>query len=219
MAEPVQPFSFTPPAPTGTQFATSSVAIINPQYCSPDPVDLTIVRKIMTAHQRWKVFRGESVKPKDLIFSVKRSAIIQPRATLHVFLAKNTKEDVCDFRVESDFLRSSCTIYAGQSSIIVAQMMSAHDRWQVFRGESVEPSDLIFSVKRSSMFQLKVKLHVFLANNTKEDVCDFRVEGIGSKDLVPFMLENLPHLLPDAQEAHCSKYFDRKRQLHGDSLS
>lgn len=44
----VQPSSFTPPALTGTQFATSSVAIVNPQYCSPDPVNLTIVRKVLT---------------------------------------------------------------------------------------------------------------------------------------------------------------------------
>jgi hypothetical protein len=55
--------------------------------------------------------------------------------------------------------------------------MTAHYRWQVFRGKSVEESDLIFSVMRSSMLQLEAKLQVFLANNIREDVCDFRVEG------------------------------------------
>lgn len=55
--------------------------------------------------------------------------------------------------------------------------MSAHDQWQVFRGESTELKDLIFSVKKSSVFQLKTKLDVFLANNTKEEVCDFKVKG------------------------------------------
>lgn len=56
------------------------------------------------------------------------------------------------------------------------QLMSAHDRWQVFRGESTESCDLIFTAKRSSVFQLKTKLDVFLANN-REDVCDFKVKG------------------------------------------
>ncbi|KAG6640288.1 hypothetical protein I3843_10G154800 [Carya illinoinensis] len=55
--------------------------------------------------------------------------------------------------------------------------MTAHHRWNVYRGKSKEPGDLIFSVQRSSMIQLKAKLHVFLANNTEKKVCDFMVEG------------------------------------------
>lgn len=55
--------------------------------------------------------------------------------------------------------------------------MTALDRWQVFKGDSKDSSDLLFSAKRSSMFQLKTKLDVFLANNTKEEVCDFKVKG------------------------------------------
>lgn len=55
--------------------------------------------------------------------------------------------------------------------------MTGHDRWQAFRGESKEMKDLIFSVKRSSMFQLKTKFEVFLASNIKEETCDFKVKG------------------------------------------
>ena len=55
--------------------------------------------------------------------------------------------------------------------------MTGHDRWQAFRGESTEVKDLIFSVKRSTMFQTKIKLDVFLASNTKEDISDFKVKG------------------------------------------
>lgn len=55
--------------------------------------------------------------------------------------------------------------------------MTGHDRWQAFRGESTEVKDLIFSVKRSTMFQTKIKLDVFLASNTKEDTSDFKVKG------------------------------------------
>ncbi|KAK6266375.1 hypothetical protein QUC31_017212 [Theobroma cacao] len=59
--------------------------------------------------------------------------------------------------------------------------MSSHDKWQAFTGDSTESSDLIFTVKQSSMFQLKTKLDVFLANNTKEDVCDFKIKGSWSE--------------------------------------
>lgn len=46
MAQPFQPFP-PPPGPSGAQWATP-VLIINPQYCAPYPVDLTIVRKVLT---------------------------------------------------------------------------------------------------------------------------------------------------------------------------
>ncbi|XP_020202742.1 protein LURP-one-related 15 [Cajanus cajan] len=52
--------------------------------------------------------------------------------------------------------------------------MTMHGRCNVFRGKSSDPSQLVFSVKRSSMSSL-IKLEVFLANNKKESHCDFRV--------------------------------------------
>lgn len=55
--------------------------------------------------------------------------------------------------------------------------MKGHDRWEAFRGESTELKDLIFSVKRSLMFQTKIKLDVFLASNIKENTSDFKVKG------------------------------------------
>ncbi|KAK8283449.1 hypothetical protein V6Z12_D08G095300 [Gossypium hirsutum] len=81
----------------------------------------TLRPKIMTVHDRWQVFRGESTEEKDLIFTVKRSSMIQLKTKLHVFLATNPKEDVCDFRVEGSWLERSCIIYSGESNTILAQ--------------------------------------------------------------------------------------------------
>ncbi|EFH41907.1 predicted protein, partial [Arabidopsis lyrata subsp. lyrata] len=50
-------------------------------------------------------------------------------------------------------------------------------RWQVFRGGSTEQRDLLYTVKRASMLQLKTKLDVFLGHNKDEKRCDFRVKG------------------------------------------
>lgn len=76
----------------------------------------------MTAHDRWQAYRGESTEAKDLIFTLKRSSLIQFKTKLDVFLATNTKEDVCDFKVKGSWFERSCVVYAGESNTIVAQV-------------------------------------------------------------------------------------------------
>ncbi|KAJ0028838.1 hypothetical protein Pint_34997 [Pistacia integerrima] len=80
--------------------------------------------KILTAHERWQVFRGDSTGSRNLIFSVKRSSMLQSitKPKLTVFLANNTEENVCDFKVTGNGLERSSVIYAGESSIVVAQL-------------------------------------------------------------------------------------------------
>ncbi|KAL5806785.1 hypothetical protein ACOSQ4_029518 [Xanthoceras sorbifolium] len=125
-------------------------SIVGPQYCAPYPVDLAIVRKVMTITDGNFVVQDIN---GNILFKVKGSLM-----TIH------------DRRVLLDA--------AGNPLLTLRQkIISAHDRWQVFRGESSDQKDLIFTAKRSSMFQLKTKLDVFLANNTKEDACDFKVKG------------------------------------------
>ncbi|TKY65730.1 LURP-one-related 15 [Spatholobus suberectus] len=59
---------------------------------------------------------------------------------------------------------------------VTYDIMTLHGRCQVFRGKSNDSSQLLFSVKRSSMIPCGViKLDVFLANNRNESHCDFRV--------------------------------------------
>ncbi|KAJ6871529.1 hypothetical protein NC652_037015 [Populus alba x Populus x berolinensis] len=86
---------------------------------------VSLKHKLMTAHGRWEVFRGESTEQKDLLFSVKQSSLFQlVSSKLHVFLPSNTTESVPDFRIEGAFIDSSCTIYLGNSNTIVAQVSS-----------------------------------------------------------------------------------------------
>ncbi|KAJ9179629.1 hypothetical protein P3X46_007979 [Hevea brasiliensis] len=87
---------------------------------------VTLRQKIMTAHRRWEVFRGESTDAKDLLFSAKKSSILQFKTELDVFLGSNTSEDVPDFKVKGTWKERSCTIYLGLSNTIVAQMHRRH---------------------------------------------------------------------------------------------
>ncbi|KAK4268478.1 hypothetical protein QN277_025132 [Acacia crassicarpa] len=89
---------------------------------------VTLRGKIMTMHDRWQAFRGDSSDPKDLIFTVKRSSLIQlVRIELDVFLASNTSEQVCDFKIKGSWWGRSCVVYAGESNTIVAQMHKSID--------------------------------------------------------------------------------------------
>lgn len=57
------------------------------------------------------------------------------------------------------------------------KVMDPHGTWQVFDGDSFDPKDLLFTVKRPNIVQLKCKLNVFLASNTSKDVWDFTMKG------------------------------------------
>ncbi|KAK9167996.1 hypothetical protein Syun_000136 [Stephania yunnanensis] len=162
--------SYCPPTPLATP-----IAVISAGYCTPYPVDLAIIKKVMTitdgnfavsdvngnilfkvkgallslrdrrvlldaasnpivsmqqkmlsAHRRWEVYRGDSSDSKDLLFSVKKSSLIQFKTQLDVFLASNRSEDNCDFKIKGSWLERSCVVYIGDSSAIIAQMHKKH---------------------------------------------------------------------------------------------
>lgn len=89
----------------------------------------------MSVHDRWQVFRGDSTETSDLIFSAKRSSVFQLKTKLDVFLANNTKENVCDFKVKGSWLERSCIVYAGETSTVVAQMHKKYTAQSILIGK------------------------------------------------------------------------------------
>ncbi|KAH9288361.1 hypothetical protein KI387_032478, partial [Taxus chinensis] len=55
--------------------------------------------------------------------------------------------------------------------------LSMHCRWEAFRGDTSDGQNFAFTAKKSSVFQLKMALDVFLVGNKDEKVCDFHVKG------------------------------------------
>ncbi|XP_033511681.1 protein LURP-one-related 10-like isoform X1 [Nicotiana tomentosiformis] len=148
--------------PAGTQ-----VAIISPQFCAPYPVDLNIVRKLMTLSEG---SFGVTDVNGNIIFKVKGKLFSLRDRRVLLDAAGNP---LVTFQQKVGFYAYSPSFI----SLRVRQMLTAHRRWQVYRGESTDTTNFLFSVKKSSLLQFKTKLDVFLAHNTKEDVCDFRIEG------------------------------------------
>ncbi|KAI3841401.1 hypothetical protein MKX03_000028 [Papaver bracteatum] len=78
-------------------------------------------------HQRWKVYDGDSSDSKDLLLTVKKSHYLQFKIELDVFLASNTTEKVCNFKVKQNLSEKSCIIYQGNSENVIAEMHKNKD--------------------------------------------------------------------------------------------
>ncbi|KAK8954930.1 Protein LURP-one-related 15 [Platanthera zijinensis] len=153
---------------------TGTVAVVNPLFCAPYPIDLaftskspnfvrrggltavdsagkvlfrakdsflggftqlqdaaghtllTMKAKRMSVHGRWQAFAGDGTEAPDLLFSVKKSSYLQFHEEWVVYLAANTKEDECDFKIKGSYRKKNFTIYRGDSSSVVAQLTKKH---------------------------------------------------------------------------------------------
>ncbi|CAA7016141.1 unnamed protein product [Microthlaspi erraticum] len=192
------------------------MAIVGPQFCAPYPIELGIVRKLMTIpdgnfavtdangnllfkvkeplfslsdkrvlldasdtpiltlrenkvslHDRWQVFRGKSTDQNDLVYTLKRSSMIQIlKPKLDIFLAQNKEMKICDFHVKGSWIDRSCTVYAGKSDgPIVAQMHKKHTAQSIILGKS----NFSVSVFPNVDFAFIVSLIVILDDINKED--------------------------------------------------
>ncbi|XP_047335444.1 protein LURP-one-related 15-like [Impatiens glandulifera] len=130
--------------------SSGQISVINPQFCSPHPVDITIKQNLSTRSKNKYAVTGVN---GDILFQVTSGNF----SGLHVPL----------------FLLDP----AGNTILTLQQSsMSMHSRWEVFRGDSTEYNNLLFILKRSSMFQIKTEYDVFMATNPEENnCCDFKI--------------------------------------------
>ncbi|XP_074561883.1 protein LURP-one-related 15-like [Curcuma longa] len=98
---------------------------------------LTIKPKVFSWQQTWRVFRGKSTSPNDLLFSVRKPKIFQWKDNFDVLLATNAGDQAvaspCDFKIISRCKK--CTICSGESDEIIAQM---HRKTAIFARDKLE---------------------------------------------------------------------------------
>lgn len=81
-------------------------------------------------HNKWEVFRGDSTKASDLLFTVKRPTLMRLKTEMDVFLAGNTAQpQACDFKMKCSSLDKNCAFYLGNSDVMIAHV-SMTDRVQ-----------------------------------------------------------------------------------------
>ncbi|XP_017246498.1 protein LURP-one-related 10 [Daucus carota subsp. sativus] len=96
---------------------------------------LSLQQKMISLHNRWEVYRGDSKDSRDFLFTVKKSSLLQVKTQLDVFLASNTSEHNCDFKIKGSWFERSCTIYAGTTSTVIAQMHKKHSVSSIVLGK------------------------------------------------------------------------------------
>ncbi|XP_074561882.1 protein LURP-one-related 10-like [Curcuma longa] len=120
------------------------------QFTVPYAVDLTLTRT------------GRLFSPNDL------------------YKVKDTNGDVV-FEVKGVFFSSRCLLLDAAATPLLTMKPKAfswHETWRVFRGESTSSKDLLFSVRKSKIFQRKDNFDVVLATNTDQSApCDFKITG------------------------------------------
>ncbi|CAL9782916.1 unnamed protein product [Musa acuminata subsp. burmannicoides] len=159
-----------------SQFAAPSGAIVGPCFCVPDPIGLTFFidaawlncdHLAVTDINGNVVFKVEahkwSLRNRQVVVDASGKPVISMQQKVHLLISAS--------------LPCFCKVQDVDSGCSFMQLRSIHDRWQVFKGNSSDPKHLLFSVKRSSALQFKTELDVFLAANTKEEVCDFKIKG------------------------------------------
>lgn len=79
--------------------------------------------QVISMHNTWEAYRGDSTKSSDLLFTAKKSSIIQPFKTeMYIYLASNTSHEVCDFKMKGSFKERACSFYLGNTNTLIAQV-------------------------------------------------------------------------------------------------
>jgi hypothetical protein len=83
-------------------------------------------QQAFSLYREWEAFRGDGHGHNggELLFTAKKSTIVQVRTHMDIFLASNRAQEVCDFRIikSNSFYERSADIYLGNSNTVIAQV-------------------------------------------------------------------------------------------------
>ncbi|KFK40277.1 hypothetical protein AALP_AA3G354200 [Arabis alpina] len=132
---------------------------------------LTFREKIRTLHHRWKVFRGGSTDKRNLLYTVKKSSMVQFKTKLNVFLSNNRDEKICDFRVKGTWSEDSCIVYAGETDTIIAQM----DKKDTVRSMLFGKDNFLVTVSPNVDYAFIASLIVILDDVNRDAISAFSI--------------------------------------------
>ncbi|TVU39954.1 hypothetical protein EJB05_13398 [Eragrostis curvula] len=161
------------PAPTGGQL--EPLPVVAPHYCVPYVVALNVKQDMSFAEGNFTITDANDA----VVLRVK-----SPVFTIH----------------NRRFLRDA----ADQPLLCMREkVFSLHNRWEVFRGDSYNDGDLLFTAKTTSVLQLfKTEMDIFLASNTAMEVCDFKMKGSFKERSCVFYLGNTNTMIAQMHRLH-----------------
>ncbi|GJN28964.1 hypothetical protein PR202_gb17144 [Eleusine coracana subsp. coracana] len=194
MAAPYDGAPSAPPMP-------APVTVVSPQFCAPYVVPLTVTKKALSLSDGDFTVTDANgavvLKVKGSIFSVRHRRVLVDAAGQPILTMTEKVPAVEIFLSFSEKLLLPCFVSIHgfwrrkkQNALIHDQVFSLHNRWEVYRGDSTNASDLLFTAKKASIVQLKTAIDVFLAGNTSEHICDFKIRGSYFERSCAFYLGN-----------------------------
>jgi hypothetical protein len=105
------------------RFLRLSICPVGAYSSSPRAAWTAMGTQALMLNTRWKVFRGDSTRRRDLMFSVVKPSVIQLRGPtkVSVFLASNDAEQACDFRITGSYHDGACAVSLGDSDTVIAK--------------------------------------------------------------------------------------------------
>ena len=82
--------------------------------------------QLLSMHDRWEVCKGEHFNDDDLIFTIKKTSMVQFKTHLHVFLRGNDNDDAPDFEVKGNFFEREAHILHGEQAIAEVFVINLH---------------------------------------------------------------------------------------------
>ncbi|KAI3997933.1 hypothetical protein MKX01_032548 [Papaver californicum] len=157
-----------------SKFSSNRLILVN---AARIPV-VSLKPKRFTLHDTWKVYRGDSSNSKMLLFSVKRSKLLEFKTRLDVFLASNKAEDVCDFKI--NYSQKSCFIYQGNSNNnLIAEMHKNKNKTVPVHGKDRFLATVYPNVDYAFVIALRVILNEINKPSSSGDVGSTGGDGGG----------------------------------------
>ncbi|PWA84053.1 LURP1-like domain-containing protein [Artemisia annua] len=169
------------------------ISVIGPQFVAPSQLELIVETHapgnlVITDTDHKILLRGPKPGMKDASVPRVDGDVLadngnkgvttgMPQQPMQAVSGNAVQDDIAD----STFHRKRLVLDPDYRPLLLLQEknLSAHQRWNVFRGESKSDSDLIFTCKHKHISQwFKMQVNVFLANKcSSEDNYDFNIKG------------------------------------------
>ncbi|KAL2641241.1 hypothetical protein R1flu_008828 [Riccia fluitans] len=150
-AEPSRYMTNLSPYAAGMANAAVAVpSVVSPTFCVPYVAQFIVEQKVMTLSSgKFTIYDPQG----RLLFEVENK-----------FFGIHTKRILCDGK--------------GIPLVLLKKMnLTLRDRWEAYRGEESNDDNLLFVLKKSSIYQVKPSYDIFMAANTAMSKPDFTLKG------------------------------------------
>lgn len=100
---------------------------------------------MITFAQNYRVFQGKYEPGKDIIYTIKGNKVLRGDGNRYSYLEYTISESINGYKI---YLESS-TSFLDILFTIIEDDDESEDKFTIYKGHSIEPEDLIFTMKKN----------------------------------------------------------------------